>query len=52
MALLAVALAGCGGSNKSPAPLTEEQQKKIAEEDSKVADEESQGQASKKKVRK
>ena len=42
---LLLAAAGCGESNKPPAPLSEEQKRKVAEEDARVADEESGGNA-------
>jgi hypothetical protein len=45
---LLCALAGCGGgSNTNLTPLSEEQKRKIAEEDKRIADEESQGSVNK-----
>jgi hypothetical protein len=42
---------GCGGdSNKPLAPLSDEQKRKLAEEDKRVEDEESNGTAGKKKA--
>lgn len=48
---LVFTLTGCGGATKPPPTLSEEQKQKIAEEDRRVADEESQGSVNKKKTR-
>lgn len=49
-ALFLAVAAGCGGdSNKPLTPLTEEQNRKVAEEDARVADEESGGTYGKQK---
>jgi hypothetical protein len=45
LAGLALIVGGCGSSNKTPGPLTEEQKRLIIEEDKRVADEESGGTA-------
>jgi hypothetical protein len=50
LAAIVFAIVGCGGdSNKPLAPLSDEQKRKIAEEDKRVEDEESNGTAGKKK---
>ena len=49
IAVVLVALAGCGDKKFEPKELTDEQKQKVKAEDKEVADEESQGSAGKAK---